>query len=131
MNEQVKRYWVHPREMDDSEERWKSEDERVVLASDYDRDIKALEAQYTDVDTALTAVCEERDQYHEDCEARDETITRLREDLANQYDAYMDALKSEHDTLVNTGHLKTATGTTRAMMILGEIHDAALTEGEK
>lgn len=55
-----------------------------------------------------------------------ETIARLRDNLTGQYDAYMDALKAEHDTLLRTGHVKTATGTTRAMMILGEIHAAAL-----
>ena len=53
-------------------------------------------------------------------------IKRLRDELAGQYDAYMDALKSEHDTMLNTGHAKAATGTTRAMMIIGEIHDATL-----
>ncbi len=50
----------------------------------------------------------------------------LQAQLTGQYDAYMDALKAEHDTFVNTGHPKTARGTTRAMMIIGEIHDAHL-----
>ena len=53
---------------------------------------------------------------------------RRRCELIGQYDAYIDALKFEHATLLSTGHGKAATGTTRAMMILGEIHDAILKE---
>jgi len=33
----VKRYWVNPKELDDSKTPWKGDEKRVVLALDYDK----------------------------------------------------------------------------------------------
>ncbi len=48
----------------------------------------------------------------------------LQAQLTGQHNKYMDALKSEHDAQHIAGHSKQAIGTTRAMMIIEEIHDA-------
>ena len=54
------------------------------------------------------------------------TILGLRKSLATQYDINMDGLKVEHDMMMNTGRPLRAIGITRSMMIIGEIHKAAL-----
>ncbi len=100
--------------------------EQWLLAADYDRDIKALRkrGRYW---KHLTWLYRERLRCEEGVTAEQaKMIERLREKPTGRYDVYMDALKSEHDTLLRTGHAKTATGTTRAMMVIGEILDAVL-----
>ncbi len=132
MSEPVKRWYANWGDSvslvgeDDTEATEVAMETLFVLATDYDRDIKALELELAAVrkhDGPAWAA-----PYLVEIDQQAATIERGRAELTRQYDAYMDALKSEHDTLLSTGHAKTATGTTRAMMVIGEIHGAALTE---